>query len=56
MERYCAQCGQKLKSDSRFCPQCGERVEQEKSLIQRAQENDVQAWETIYQNTYARAY
>ena len=45
MERYCAQCGQKLKSDSRFCPQCGERVEQEKSLIQRAQENDVQAWE-----------
>lgn len=56
MERYCAQCGQKLKSDSRFCPQCGGRVEQEKSLIQRAQENDVQAWETIYQNTYARAY
>lgn len=56
MGKYCAQCGQKLKSDSRFCPQCGGRVEQEKSLIQRAQENDVQAWETIYQNTYARAY
>lgn len=56
MGKYCAQCGQKLKPESKFCPKCGKRIEQEKSLVERAQENDVQAWEMIYQNTYARAY
>lgn len=56
MGKYCAQCGQELKPESKFCPKCGKRIEQEKSLVERAQDNDVQAWEMIYQNTYARAY